>query len=220
MITRISKGERVEEFWVCQNCKSLNRAGTNKCYSCKARFGTKAPEAETLQRPSAAPPALQRGAMPDFSGAPVAPQPYARLTALGPAAAGGVAIAPTRSSGFPNPVSAIKRRIAGSLSTRQSISVTPLGYFTTGLLVLNLVLAALLLVTLLPVASNLLQHADAAAAWAQLTTGQQGLAKMLGIALLVVALLTWLCFAVFVGLTTHNATGLGADQPLLSPYRA
>jgi hypothetical protein len=210
----------VEEFWVCQNCKSLNRAGSSKCYSCKTRFGSKPPQPETISTAPAAPAALLRGSIPDFSAAPVASQPYARPTALGPATAGAAAIAPARSSGFPNPVAAIKRRIAASLSMRQSVSVTPLGYFTTGLLVLSLLLGALLLLTLMPVASHLLQHADAGAAWGQLAAGQQGLARSLAIALLVVALLTWICFAVFVGLTTHNATGLGADQPLLSPSRA
>ena len=33
-------------------------------------------------------------------------------------------------------------------------------------------------------------------------------------------LLAWLCFSSFIGLTTHNATGLGAVAPLLSPYAA
>jgi hypothetical protein len=210
----------VEEFWVCQNCKSLNRAGSSKCYSCKTRFGSKPPQPETFSKAPAAPAALLRGPIPDFSAASVASQPYVRPTALGPATAGAGAIAPARSSGFPNPVAAIKRRIAASLSMRQAVSVTPLGYFTTGLFALSLLLGALLLMTLMPVAGHLLQHADASAAWRQLAVGQQGLAKSLAIALLVVALLTWICFAVFVGLTTHNATGLGADQPLLSPYRA
>lgn len=210
----------MEEFWVCQNCKSLNRAGSNKCYSCKTRFGSKPPQPEPISKAPAAPATLLRGPIPNFGAAPFASQPYARPTALGPATAGAAAIAPARSSGFPNPVAAIKRRIAASLSMRQSVSVTPLGYFTTGLLVLNLLLGALLLLTLMPVASHLLQHADVGAAWGQLAAGQQGLAKSLAIALLVVELLTWICFAVFVGLTTHNATGLGADQPLLSPYRA
>lgn len=210
----------MEQFWVCQNCKSLNRIGSGKCYSCKTRFGSKPPQPEAISRAPAAPVAPRRGPIPNFSAAPVASQPYARPTALGPATAGAAAIAPARSSGFPNPVAAIKRRIAASLSMRKSVSVRRLGHFTTGLLVLNLILGALLLLTLMPVASNLLQHADAGAAWGQLAAAQQGLAKLLALALLVVALLTWICFAVFVGLTTYNATGLGADQPLLSPYRA
>jgi len=210
----------VEEFWVCQNCKSLNRAGSNKCYSCKDQVRQQAAAAradlEGSGRPCHAP------ARPDTElrcGA-------VRVTALRQADCARAGDGrrrgdrAARSSGFPNPVAAIKRRIAASLSMRQSVSVTPLGYFTTGLLVLNLLLGALLLLTLMPVASHLLQHADVGAAWGQLAAGQQGLAKSLAIALLVVELLTWICFAVFVGLTTHNATGLGADQPLLSPYRA
>jgi hypothetical protein len=222
MISCTSRGERVEQFWVCQNCKSLNRAGTNKCYSCKAKFGSKPFEDEAISRRPAAPPPQLGGPIPDFGPRSVQPAPYARLTALGPAAALPAAAvrAPKRSFGLSNPISAIKHRISTSLSRRPSVSVTALGYVTTGLLILNLVLGALLLLTLMPIASHLLQHADAGAAWGQLATGQQGFVKLLAIALLVVALLTWLCFALFVGLTTHNATGLGADQPLVSPYRA
>ena len=29
-----------------------------------------------------------------------------------------------------------------------------------------------------------------------------------------------MCFSAFLGFSTHNATGLGADQPLLAPYEA
>ena len=212
----------MEQFWVCQNCKSLNRAGTNKCYSCKAKFGSKPFEPEAISKSAAAPSPQLRGPIPDFGPRLVQPAPYARLTALGPAAALPAAAlrAPQRSFGLSNPISAIKRRIANSLSRRQSVSVTALGYVTTVLLILNLVLGALLLLTLMPVASHLLQHADTGAAWGQLASGQQGFVKLLAVALLVVALLTWLCFALFVGLTTHNAAGLGADQPLVSPYRA
>ena len=210
----------MEEFWVCQNCKSLNRAGSNKCYSCRAKFGTRGPEPQAVSRnaPAAAP--LPQGPIADFSAAPTQAPQYGRLAALTPTAAGAVATAPHGSSGFPNPIAAVKRRIASSLSMRQSVSVEPLGYVAAALLVLLLAVGALWLLAVMPVAADLLAHADAAAAWAKLSSSQQGFVESLSIAMLVAGTATWLCFSIFVGLTTHNATGLGADQPLLSPYDA
>jgi hypothetical protein len=212
----------VEEFWVCQNCKSLNRAGSSKCYSCRAKYGSSAPEPQAVSRnaPATAPP--PQGPIPDFGAAAAQAPQYARLAALAPAAtaAGAVATAPSQSPGFSNPIAAVKRRIATSLSMRPSVSVTALGYATSALLVLLLALGALWLLAVMPVAADLLQHADAAAAGAQLSSSQQGSVESLSIAMLVAGAVTWLCFSVFVGLTTHNAIGLGADQPLLSPYNA
>ena len=211
----------MEEFWVCQNCKSLNRAGSSKCYSCRAKFGTRGPEPQSVSRnaPAAAP--LPQGPIADFGAAPTPTPQYGRLAALAPAtAAGGVATAPRGSSGFQGPIGAVKRRIASSLSMRQSVPVTPLGYATAVLLVLLLAVGALWVLAVIPVAADLLQHADAASAWAKLSVGRQGYVEALSIAVLVAGTATWLCCSVFVGLTTHNATGLGADQPLLSPYDA
>ena len=212
----------MEEFWVCQHCKSLNRAGSSKCYSCRTKFGSRAPEPATISRNAPVEAPVSYGAIPDFGAAATQAPQYARLGTLTPAAAaaGAVATAPRRSSSFPNPIAAVKRRIAASLSMRQSVSVTALGYATAVLLGLLLAIGALLLLVVMPVAGNLLQHADAPAAWAQLSSSQQGLAEILAIAMAIAGAVTWLCFSVFVGLTTHNATGLGADQPLLSPYAA
>ena len=40
------------QYWVCQSCKSLNRAGASRCYSCKANFGsTPAPVAPVNPEP-------------------------------------------------------------------------------------------------------------------------------------------------------------------------
>jgi hypothetical protein len=119
-----------------------------------------------------------------------------------------------------NPVAALRGRIAGSLAMRQSVSVAWLGYLTSALLVVVLALGAIVLITLLPIATNLLQHADPAGAWAQLGSAQQGSLRSLSIAFSAAAALALLCFSIFLGLTTHNATGLGADQPMLTPYRA
>jgi len=128
--------------------------------------------------------------------------------------------APPQSSGFSNPVSAVRRRIAWSLSMRQSVSVGPLGYVTVVLLALVLVMGILLIMALLPVGTYLLQHANLRDAWNQLGGGQQELVKKMAIVVGLLGTITLLFFSVFIGLSTHNATGLGADQPLLAPYRA
>jgi hypothetical protein len=110
--------------------------------------------------------------------------------------------------------------VARSLSMRHAVSVHSLGYVTAALLVLVLVCGTLLLLLAMPAAHDLLQYADAGSAWSQLSSIQQSLVEALAIALIVTVLLAWLCFSLFVGLTTHNAPGLGADQPLLAPYSA
>jgi hypothetical protein len=102
----------------------------------------------------------------------------------------------------------------------QSVSVTALGYLTAALIAVTVAAAAVLVLTIRPASVHLLQHADANAAWAELTADQQVMAQSLSIALGAVGALALLFFSVFVGLTTHNATGLGADQPMLSPNRA
>ena len=65
-----------------------------------------------------------------------------------------------------------------------------------------------------------LQYLNAAEGWGRLSAAQQGTVQTLGVGVAVLAMASLLCFSVFLGLTTHNATGLGADQPLLTPYRA
>ncbi len=212
----------MDEFWICQNCRSLNRVGSSKCYSCRAKYGSRPPEVSPPTRSAAAATPAPRSPVADFAAAPAQASHHTRLAALAPAArpAGQAAAAPRARSRFSNPASAVRQRIAWSLSMRKSVEVAPLGYLSVALLVLGLAIGALLLLTVLPAASNLLQHADVGVAWAQLSTGQQGLTESLGIALLAVGVLGWASFSVFVGLTTRNATGLGADEPLLQPYAA
>ena len=67
---------RVDEFWVCAHCRSLNRAGTSKCYSCREKYGSKPKEVPgTLARPEPAP--LPPNRIPDFSAAQTpSPAPY------------------------------------------------------------------------------------------------------------------------------------------------
>jgi hypothetical protein len=103
---------------------------------------------------------------------------------------------------------------------RQSMQVGWLGYLTAVLLALVLAVGTMLVLNVMPAATHLLQHANASAAWAQLTAGQHGQIRTLSIAFGAVGALALLCFCVFLGLTTHNATGLGADQPMLTPLRA
>lgn len=214
----------MDEFWVCAHCKSLNRAGSGKCYSCREKYGSEPPPVETLRSPGAVPPPMpvapgqltdygsQRGQLPSSFNRPVSLRP-------GGAAPQPVR-APTEPAHIPNPFSAIRNRIARSLAMRQSVPVAPIGYLTCALLVVMLVIGTILVMSVFPVGTYLLQHANLSDAWAQLSTGEQELAKKLAIAFSVSGALTLLVFSIFVGLSTHNATGLGAGQPLLAPGRA
>jgi uncharacterized membrane protein YgcG len=215
----------VDEFWVCAHCRSLNRAGTGKCYSCREKYGSKPKEVPgTLAKPAAAPPPLPQSRIPDFGAAqtpPPAPY-YSRPVALPAAgrAAAGVVAEPRPAGQFHGPRSAIGGRIGRSLALRPTVPVGWLGYLTAICLFLALVSMALVLFTVMPVAANLLQHGHIREAWGQLNAGQQSLARFELVVAAGVGLVTLLFFSLFLGLTTHNATGLGADQPMLIPYAA
>jgi hypothetical protein len=103
---------------------------------------------------------------------------------------------------------------------RPTVSVAWLGYMTATLIVLALATASLVILLVMPASANLLQHGDVGSAWAQLTDGQHALFQTLSVAFLVLGALALLCFSLFLGLTTHNATGLGAEQAMLTPYQA
>jgi hypothetical protein len=120
----------------------------------------------------------------------------------------------------PHPIAAARQKVALSLAMRQSVPVAGLGYVTALLVTLVVLGGAILVMSLTPAMSYLLQYMNASEAWGQLTAGQQGTVQTLGVGVAVLAMVSLLCFSVFLGLTTHNATGLGADQPLLTPYRA
>jgi hypothetical protein len=154
--------------------------------------------------------------MPDFAAANRAQAPsFTRPVALPSAGA-----ARETTHGSLNPIAAIRRRIGSSLSTRQSVSVAALGYVTSVLIAAAIAAAAIMVTTVRPAVFHLLQHADANAAWAELSTGQQGTAQSLAIALGVLGALALLFFSIFVGLTTRNAPHLGAQPPMLLPSRA
>jgi hypothetical protein len=223
---RTSKGRCVEEFWVCQHCRSLNRASAGKCYSCREKYGSQpkqgTPAVKGANRVASPPAALPT--LADF-GAAVARQPYiSRPVALPSPAAPSSAVLGTpairEARGIPNPVLAVKRRIARFFAQRQSLSVGWLGNLTAILLMLLILDGAALVLTVSPAAGDLLQSANLAGAWAHLTSGQQGLARTLAIGFGALGIVSLLSLSLFLGLTTHNATGLGADMPLLTPYGA
>jgi hypothetical protein len=218
----------VDEFWVCAHCRSLNRAGTGKCYSCREKYGS-APKADAAKPVAPVAPApLSQAQIPDFSTTQLPPPAYSRPVALaspaGPASRSGVGSAVSRASrgtpGLHGPVAAVKARVARSLALRPSVSVGWLGYVSAVLIFLVLLVAAVTIVTVMAVATNLLQYGDIGLAWGQLNAGQQRLVEVELIVAAALGGLALVCFSVFLGFSTHNATGLGADQPLLAPYDA
>ena len=212
----------MDEFWVCQHCRSLNKAGTGKCYSCREKYGTKPKEGAPVSKDAPPPPPIPPELIPDFGAASAPARSFSRPVALPPVTR------PTDQAGggsgrrihLPSPAAAVRRHIARSLAMRQSVSVGWLGYVTAVLIALVLLTGMFIVLTVMPAAANLLQHADLATARSQLPAGQQVLLKFFSIVFLIAGVLALLCFSVFLGLTTHNATGLGAEQPLLIPYRA
>jgi hypothetical protein len=67
----------MESWWVCDVCRSLNRAGSSKCYSCRTPIGQKPPSPEPAgfrggSGPSRTTPQQQPNAVP--------PQPFAAPT--------------------------------------------------------------------------------------------------------------------------------------------
>lgn len=155
-----------------------------------------------------------------FATPPAQASYYSRSLALASTAAPVAPAAPARGSRIPHPIAAIGRRIGRSLSARQSVSVAPLGYLTLALLALVILVYLVAIAAVMPAASYLLQHADPVAAWNQLSAGQRSTLEIALAALAIAAVTALVAFSVFVGLSTHNATGLGAGQPILSPYRA
>jgi hypothetical protein len=212
----------MDEFWVCPHCRSLNRAGAARCYRCRNKYGSRpadgSPANTTAAAPTSPPPGPLPGLVIGSAQAPYLSLPLTPTSVTAPA--GTVIRAPREPFHLPSPVASVRGRVARSVAMRQAVSVVRLGYVTATLLAIVLALGAILVLVAMPAATHLLQDANAETAWAQLSAGQQGLLGFLSVALVVAGLLALLCFSVFVGLTTHNATGLGADRPMLTPYRA
>ena len=152
------------------------------------------------------------------------PPSFARPAALGAPARADGSIGGSADShrGFSRPhlTDPIRKRIAWALVTRQSVSVSALGYVTAAMLSLVLLDGVLLVTNALSTAFDVLQSGSPQATWDQLDPGQQGTLQILAIALVAIGSVTVLCFSIFVGLTTHNAPGLGAQTPYLTSYRA
>ena len=211
----------VDEFWVCQHCRSLNRSGTGRCYHCKQKYGSKpkAPE------PTRAPAAIGPMPMPTAQ-ASLGPLPsyFARPAVLGTPAHSDGSIGSSHKSRLafrrPQLADPIRKRIAWALVTRQSVSVSALGYVTAAMLSLVLLDGLLLVANALSTALDALQSGSPQAAWNGLDPVEQGTLQVLAIAFVAIGAVALGCFSVFVGLTTHNAPGLGAQTPLLNPYRA
>jgi hypothetical protein len=220
---RLAYHLRVDEFWVCAHCRSLNRAGTGKCYSCREKYGSK-PKEDTRKPVAVAPAPIAQDRIPDFGAAstpPPAPY-YSRPVALASATpnAVGVVGTPRPAPQFHGPRAALRGRVGRWLAVHPSVPVGSLGYVTAILLFLVLVVGAMVAMSMMPVAASLVQHGHIREAWAQLNPGQQAVARFELIVAAATVLLTLLCFSLFLGLSTHNATGLGADQPMLIPYAA
>jgi hypothetical protein len=232
----------VDEFWVCGHCRSLNRAGTGRCYHCREKIGSKPKEPpQPVRKPGAAPaPIGQIGgaaagpgiAAPVGFGAPIgaaaqgeAPAYLSRPTPLAPTPArdfsGPRALPAEKPSRHrPELTGWFRRRVAWSLATRPFVPVRVTGYVAAILVTMVLLIGALIVSTIAPVARTALQSGSLTAAWDQVDPGHRWtLGLMLGTFALA-SVLALLSFSLLVGFSTHNAPGLGAQAPYLSPYRA
>jgi hypothetical protein len=234
----------VNDYWMCEHCKSLNRAGTGKCYSCHRKYGS-APKQAPVVRRAATPPSSTSGGRP----IPGAPPPAGFFTGssvgqgiVGP---GGVPVdndaelpaylsRPIAGTAFTStsyleaqaaasgggPIAAVKRRISAWVTARQSVSVWLIGYLSAGLITLLLVVGALVLTTLNSAIRVALQTTSLTRAWDELGPGLQSAVTMMGAAFAIIALLALSCFSIFVGLSTHNAVGMRAGDLWLTPGQA
>jgi hypothetical protein len=219
----------VDEYWVCQHCRSLNRASSGRCYSCGAKFGSKPKEAPIKrdQPPPSAPPppppappisfAARSSPSPSPSSSPApsdAPAYFSTPVAVQPTPY----LTETRGNGrFAGLLSPIEGRISRALAGRPIVSISGLGYATILLLITVFLAGGLATLTGLHAATFALQHGDLSAGWDQLSTDQQGLIETLAFSSVTITLATLIFFSLFVGLSTHNAPGLGAEPTLLTP---
>jgi hypothetical protein len=238
----------VDEFWVCQHCRSLNRSGTSRCYHCREKFGSRPKEAPQVVRNVGAPgPAPYSpgtigsvggfggpigtgagGAMGSALGGPPVGDPPAYLSrpvALGPTPVRDFSAmtTPARTESrfrLPSPTGWIGRRISRSLAGRQSVSVSAVGYVSAALLTIMLIGGALMVATLIPVARSALQSGSISVAWNQTDNGHRMAMEAMTVAFAVIGLVALIVFSIFIGLATFNAPGLGAEMPLLTPGRA
>lgn len=225
----------MDEFWVCQHCRSLNRAGSGRCYHCREKRGSRPKEAAAVSRNAGAPgpTPLPMGPVglpgpggPDQGGPGAEPPAYlSRPVALAPTpvrdfSAPQGQVKPEQHFKRPQLTGWIRRRVARSLATRQSVSVWFVGYVAAGLITLLLLNGALIVTMVTPIARVALQSGSISSAWGQVDSGHQWTLEMLAIAFVGIGVLALLFFSIFAGLSTQNALGLGTGMPQLSPYRA
>ena len=236
----------LDEFWVCQHCRSLNRAGTGRCYHCRQKLGSKPKEAETLVRggplpaPAAYPPGAIGSSGPVALGGPIGgsiggpkggpsdddlPAYLSRPVALAPTpvrdfSAPAAQVRPARQFRRPSLTGWIRRRIAWSLATRPFVQIRFVGYLAAVLLTMVLLTGALIVTTVIPLARVGLQTGSFSAAWAQVGPGGGRTLESMAIAFAILGVLALLFFSILVGLSTHNAQGLGVETPRLTPYNA
>ena len=219
----------MNEFWVCEHCHSLNRVGSGRCYRCREKYGSQPKEAAVVNRNSGVPgltPAVALAGLPAPAALSAEPPAYlSRSVALAPVAVRPFSAPqgqarPERHFKRPELTGWIRRRIAASLAARESVSIWFVGYLAAGLLTLLLLDGALIVTTATPIAGDALQSGSISSAWGQLDSGHQWTLEMLAIAFAGIGALALLFFSIFIGLSTHNAPGLGAEIPQLSPYRA
>jgi hypothetical protein len=176
-----------------------------------AKAVAKSAEQAAVYRPAP----VDSGPEPSYLSRPSAygPTPFGDGTIGGAGQTGG---------GFqrPHPTNPIRKRIGWLLVTHPSVSISWLGYLTAAMLSLVLLGGLLLVANALPTALNALQSGSPQDAWQQLDPSQQGSLQVLASVLVAIGAVTLFCFSLFVGLTTHNAPGLGTEPPFLTPYRA
>jgi hypothetical protein len=233
----------VDEFWVCQHCRSLNRSGTGRCYHCREKIGSQPKE---LPKPAARPagPAASIGQIGSSMGSGAAAGaagfgPPISSPASGEAPAylsrpAAIPLAPARDFSAPRAVVEpqrkpryrpeltgwIRRRISWSLATRQFVPVRVIGYVSAVLVTGLLLNGALIVSTISPVARTALQSGSLTTAWSQIEPSHRGTLELMLGTFVAVGSLALLFFSLLIGFSTHNAPGLGAEMPFLTPYRA
>lgn len=234
----------MNDYWICEHCKSLNRAGTGKCYSCKRKYGSAPKQAGVIRRaaepqsptsggrpiPGAPPPAgfftgpsvgqgvVGPGGVPVNNDAEL--PAYLSRPIAGPAFTSTSYLEAQAAASGGGPIAAVKRRISTWVTARQSVSVWLIGYLSAGLITLLLVVGALALTALNSAIRVALQTTSLTEAWDELGPGLQSAVTMMGAAFAIIALLALSSFSIFVGLSTHNAAGMRAGDLWLTPGQA
>ncbi len=233
----------MNDFWVCAHCKSLNRYGTGRCYSCKQKYGSQPKATGTIRREDPSNAGAVRGpgapATGFYSGSSVGQGvvgpgglPVGSVEAEAPAylsrPMGGSKLTSTAYLNAMNaepsyshtPWGWVGNRISRWLAPRQSVSVMVPGYIASVLVTVVLLFGAVLLLNLMPTIQTAVRTGSPRQAWNQLSAADLDTLRTLVIVFGVIAALALFFFSIFVGLSTHNARGLGAGGSNLTPGQA